>query len=93
MKNDRLNWDFSEFAQALGCNISRLRKEKGLKQISDTGELEAMIQKLIADNPKPVADYKSGNAKALHFLQASPAIATLRSVGAPPAALTAARRA
>ncbi len=42
-------------------------EEKGLKQISDTGELEAMIQQLIADNPKPVADYRSGNKKALTF--------------------------
>ena len=42
-------------------------EEKGLKQISDTGELEAMIKQLIADNPKPVADYKGGNTKALTF--------------------------
>ncbi len=36
---------------------------------------------------------KAGNSKALRFLQGSPAIATLRSVGADPAVLTAARRA
>ena len=36
---------------------------------------------------------KTGNAKALRFLQTSPAISTLLSVGATPSALTAARRA
>ncbi len=56
-----------EEAFKTGKKPADIVEEKGLKQISDTGELEAMIQKLIADNPKPVADYKSGNAKALTF--------------------------
>jgi len=42
-------------------------EEKGLKQISDTGELEAMIKEIVAANPKPVEDYRSGNKKALTF--------------------------
>jgi aspartyl-tRNA(Asn)/glutamyl-tRNA(Gln) amidotransferase subunit B len=46
---------------------STIVEEKGLKQISDTGELEKMIKEIVAANPKPVADYKAGNKKALTF--------------------------
>lgn len=42
-------------------------EEKGLVQISDEGALGAMIDKIIAENPKSVEDYKSGNKKALGF--------------------------
>ena len=40
---------------------------RGMKQISDTGELEAIIQRIVAAHPQAVADYRSGNAKALGF--------------------------
>ncbi|MGE5538884.1 MAG: Asp-tRNA(Asn)/Glu-tRNA(Gln) amidotransferase subunit GatB [Gemmatimonas sp.] len=36
-------------------------EEKGLKQITDTGAIEAAADKVIADNPKQVAQYKGGN--------------------------------
>lgn len=42
-------------------------KEKGLVQISDTGQLESVIQKVIAANPQQVADYKGGKVKLLGF--------------------------
>lgn len=34
--------------------------EKGLKQISDTGELEGIIDQLLADNPSQVEAYRGG---------------------------------
>jgi aspartyl-tRNA(Asn)/glutamyl-tRNA(Gln) amidotransferase subunit B len=40
---------------------------KGLKQVSDTGELEAVIDKIIAVNPGPVDQYKSGKTNVLGF--------------------------
>jgi aspartyl-tRNA(Asn)/glutamyl-tRNA(Gln) amidotransferase subunit B len=43
-------------------------KEKGLGQVSDEGELRATIEKIIADNPQSVADYRSGKEKAMGFL-------------------------
>jgi aspartyl-tRNA(Asn)/glutamyl-tRNA(Gln) amidotransferase subunit B len=43
-------------------------KEKGLVQISDTSELEAMAHKVIAANPRSVADYLAGKDKAIGFL-------------------------
>lgn len=43
-------------------------KEKGLVQITDTSQLEAIIQKVIAANPKPVEDFRAGNKKAIGAL-------------------------
>lgn len=42
--------------------------KKGLKQISDTGELEAIINEVILKNPDAVSQYKSGKVKAIGFL-------------------------
>ncbi len=43
-------------------------KEKGLVQITDTNAIEKIIDAVLADNPKPVADYNGGNAKSIGFL-------------------------
>ena len=39
--------------------------EKGLKQISDSGAIEAMIEEIIAGNPAQVEQYRAGNAKVI----------------------------
>ncbi len=46
---------------------AQIVEEKGLKQIDDTEAIHEMVLQIIRDNPKPVADYKSGNAKAMTF--------------------------
>jgi len=51
----------------LGNSPNDIIKDRGIAQISDDSELEAIIKKIITDNPKAVADYKSGNDKALGF--------------------------
>ena len=43
-------------------------QEKGLVQITDTKALEAIVQTVIEANPKPVADYRGGNKKAIGAL-------------------------
>jgi aspartyl-tRNA(Asn)/glutamyl-tRNA(Gln) amidotransferase subunit B len=43
-------------------------KEAGLTPISDEGEIEAAIARIIESNPKPVADYQGGKDEALKFL-------------------------
>ena len=43
-------------------------KEKGWLQISDEGAIKAVVQKVIANNPQSVADYKAGKDKAIGFL-------------------------
>ncbi|AIF50998.1 Asp-tRNA(Asn)/Glu-tRNA(Gln) amidotransferase subunit GatB [Pelosinus sp. UFO1] len=43
-------------------------KEKGLVQISDTSEIVAIVDGVIAANPQSVADFKAGKDKAIGFL-------------------------
>lgn len=40
---------------------------QGLKQVSDSGAIEAMIDEVIANNPGQVADYRSGKDKLFGF--------------------------
>jgi len=40
---------------------------KGLKQITDTGAIEAIIDKIIADNQDQVEQYRSGKDKVFGF--------------------------
>jgi aspartyl-tRNA(Asn)/glutamyl-tRNA(Gln) amidotransferase subunit B len=46
---------------------SVLVEEHGLKQMSDTGEIEKIIAQIIADNPDNVAAYKGGKDKLFGF--------------------------
>lgn len=43
-------------------------KDKGLVQISDTGELQGIVDEVIAGNPKAVEELKGGKDKSLMFL-------------------------
>lgn len=52
-----------------GKQPSVIVEEKGLKQVSDTGALEAFCDEVINANPNSVADYKSGKEAALNFLK------------------------
>ena len=54
---------------ATGKNAAAIVEEKGLKQVSDTGAIEALADEVIAANPGPVADYKSGKTSAVNFLK------------------------
>ncbi|MBC8325030.1 MAG: Asp-tRNA(Asn)/Glu-tRNA(Gln) amidotransferase subunit GatB [Verrucomicrobia subdivision 3 bacterium] len=44
-------------------------EEKGLSQVSDSGELEAFCNEAIKANPGPVEDFKNGKETALNFLK------------------------
>ncbi|NBO42651.1 MAG: Asp-tRNA(Asn)/Glu-tRNA(Gln) amidotransferase subunit GatB, partial [Betaproteobacteria bacterium] len=48
--------------------IDTIIEAKGLKQMNDTGELEKIIDEVLAANPKNVEEFKAGNAKALNGL-------------------------
>ncbi len=43
-------------------------KEKGLAQVSDTGALQAIVDKVIANNEKAVSDIRAGKMNAVGFL-------------------------
>ncbi len=51
-----------------GKDPESIVEEKGLKQISDKDELVKIIQKVLAENPKSVEDYKGGKKKAMGYL-------------------------
>ena len=53
-------WHSDESADAV---IERL----GLKQVSDTGALAAVVDEIIAANPKQVEQFRAGNEKLLQF--------------------------
>ena len=53
---------------ATGEEPKALVEKKGLVQISDAGELEAVVEQVMADNPGPVNDYRSGKKKTFGFL-------------------------
>ena len=46
-----------------GKNATSIVEERGLKQITDTTEIESTVDKVINNNPKQVEEYKSGNEK------------------------------
>jgi aspartyl-tRNA(Asn)/glutamyl-tRNA(Gln) amidotransferase subunit B len=48
--------------------VDQVIDAKGLKQISDSGELEAMIDKVLAINEKSVEEFRSGKEKAFNAL-------------------------
>jgi aspartyl-tRNA(Asn)/glutamyl-tRNA(Gln) amidotransferase subunit B len=58
---------WEERAQDLHA-VDRVIEEKGLKQISDTGALEAIIDQVLAANQKSVEEFRSGKEKAFNAL-------------------------
>jgi aspartyl-tRNA(Asn)/glutamyl-tRNA(Gln) amidotransferase subunit B len=53
---------------ASGKMPSDIVKEKGLVQITDEGAIAAIVDEVIASNPKSVEDFKGGKEKAIGFL-------------------------
>jgi aspartyl-tRNA(Asn)/glutamyl-tRNA(Gln) amidotransferase subunit B len=51
-----------------GKNPRTIIEEKGLVQISDEGQLAAIVDQVIAANPKSVEDYRGGKERALAAL-------------------------
>ena len=49
-------------------DVDAVIEAKGLKQMNDTGALEAIVQQVIDKNEKNVAEFKAGNDKALNAL-------------------------
>ena len=49
-------------------DVDALIETKGLKQMNDSGEIEKIIDEVLAAYPKNVEEFKAGNAKALNGL-------------------------
>lgn len=51
-----------------GADPDEIIRDKNLAQVSDTGELESIVAKIIEENPTVAKEVKSGKEKALQFL-------------------------
>ena len=51
-----------------GGEVDAIIEAKSLKQMNDTGALEAIIDEVLAANPKNVEEFRAGNTKALNGL-------------------------
>jgi aspartyl-tRNA(Asn)/glutamyl-tRNA(Gln) amidotransferase subunit B len=54
---------------ASGKTATAIVKEKGIEQLSDLSAIEKLCDEVIGANPKPVADFKTGNVASLNFLK------------------------
>lgn len=54
---------------ATGKPATVIVEEKGLKQESDLGALEALCKEVMEANPKAVAEYKAGKTASINFLK------------------------
>lgn len=50
-----------------GKDADAIVEDKGLKQVSDTGAIEAMVDEVLANNEAQVQQYKDGNQKVIGF--------------------------
>jgi aspartyl-tRNA(Asn)/glutamyl-tRNA(Gln) amidotransferase subunit B len=51
-----------------GGDPLQIAKAQDVLQVSDEGEIEALVQRILAANPKAAGDIKAGEAKAIGFL-------------------------
>ena len=59
---------FATLLEGADADVDSLIDSLGLKQISDTGALEKIVDEVIAKNPKNVEEFKAGKEKALNGL-------------------------
>ena len=60
MKGDGLVWKEE--------TVDAIIEKHGLKQISDSGAIEKIVDEVLAANAKQVADYRAGKEKAFNSL-------------------------
>ena len=64
----RIAKDVFEIMAETGEDPDAIIKAKGLKQITDTGAIEAAVEKVLAANPGQVEQFRAGNEKVLTWL-------------------------
>jgi len=66
--DNSLSASASEGGQTALNRVDQIIEADGLKQMNDSGELEKIVDDVLAANPKNVEEYKAGNGKALNAL-------------------------
>jgi aspartyl-tRNA(Asn)/glutamyl-tRNA(Gln) amidotransferase subunit B len=59
---------FAALWDKAGDSTDAIIEARGLKQISDTGAIEKLIDEVLAGNPGPVAEFRAGKEKAFNSL-------------------------
>ena len=59
--------DIFEIIWQSDTTVDAVIEEKGLKQITDTSAIEAIIDKVLENNPQQLADYRAGKDKLFGF--------------------------
>ena len=59
-----------DVAWSLGAaaSVDAIIEKEGLKQVSDAGAIEKLVDEVLANNPKQVEDYRAGKDKAFNSL-------------------------
>ena len=52
---------------ATSKDAAKIVDEKGLKQVTDTGAIEKIVDEVLKENPDKIAEYKSGKDKMFGF--------------------------
>ena len=63
--SNRAAKDVFEAMVSTGQEVDTIIEEKGLRQVSDTGAIEALVEQVIAGNPDKVVDYRGGKTKLM----------------------------
>ena len=61
----RIAKDVFEAMVETGADPAAIVEEQGLTQITDTGELEGIVERLVADNADQVEQFRAGNEKVI----------------------------
>jgi aspartyl-tRNA(Asn)/glutamyl-tRNA(Gln) amidotransferase subunit B len=59
---------FTALWQGKAASVDAYIDERGLRQISDAGAIEAIVEQVLADNGATVAEFKAGKQKAFNAL-------------------------
>ena len=68
ISNNAARQVFEALWTAEGQDVDALIEAKGLKQMSDTGALEKIVDDVLAKNEKNIAEYRAGKDKAFNAL-------------------------
>ena len=68
LSNNAARQVFEALWEGQGQEVDAIIAAKGLKQVSDTGALTALVDEVLQANPKSVEEFKAGKDKALNAL-------------------------
>jgi len=68
ISNNAAKQVFDALWNQAGAEVDAMIEAKGLRQMNDSGELEKIVDAVLAANPKNVEQYRAGNGKALNAL-------------------------